>query len=201
MLLVDCSNCRRALELPPGAHSIRCAICHAVTRIADPRSLQPPPPPPQGFYSSTHQHQPYYPPPPQPFAAPSPYNHAPRGPPPAVHGRKRAVICGISYRNSRHELKGCINDAKCMKYLLVNKFNFPESSILMLTGTLFLIFDLSLSLFMLDFFCVFVLSAVLFGLRERERERELSFFLFAHMLLLFYIYSPVSEFRLLLNRS
>ncbi|KAM3682854.1 hypothetical protein ACJW31_12G102600 [Castanea mollissima] len=129
MLLVDCSNCRRALELPPGAHSIRCAICHAVTRIASPRNLQPPP---QGFYPSTHQHQPHYPPPPPAFTAPSPYNQAPRGPPPAVHGRKRAVICGISYKNSRHELKGCINDAKCMKYLLVNKFNFPESSILML---------------------------------------------------------------------
>ena len=196
MLLVDCSNCGRALELPSGAHSIRCAICHAVTRIADPRSLQPPPPPPQGFYSSTHQHQPYYPPP-QPFAAPSPYNHAPRGPPPAVHGRKRAVICGISYRNSRHELKGCINDAKCMKYLLVNKFNFPESSILMLTGTLFLIFDLSLSLFMLDFLCFCFVCCLIWA--EREREREISFFLFAHMLLLFY--SPVSEFRLLLNKS
>ena len=182
MLLVDCSNCRRALELPSGAHSIRCAICHAVTRIADPRSLQPPPPPPQGFYSSTHQHQPYYPPPPQPFTAPSPYNHAPRGPPPAVHGRKRAVICGISYRNSRHELKGCINDAKCMKYLLVNKFNFPESSILMLTGTLFLIFDLSLSLFMLDFFlCFCFVCSLIWAERERERDRER--FLFSFLLI------------------
>ena len=128
LMLVDCSNCRRALQLPPGAHSIRCAICHAVTRIADPRSLPPPPPPQQ----SSH----YAPP---PFTAPSPYNHAPPGPPPSVHGRKRAVICGISYKFSRHELKGCVNDAKCMKYLLVNKFNFPESSILMLTGTLFLL--------------------------------------------------------------
>lgn len=43
------------------------------------------------------------------------------------------MICGISYKNSRHELKGCINDANCMKYLLINKFKFPESSILMLT--------------------------------------------------------------------
>lgn len=43
------------------------------------------------------------------------------------------MICGISYKYSRHELKGCINDAKCMKYLLVNKFNFPQDSILMLT--------------------------------------------------------------------
>ncbi|CAN8303791.1 unnamed protein product [Cochlearia groenlandica] len=53
--------------------------------------------------------------------------------PPPSHGRKRAVICGISYRFSRHELKGCINDAKCMRHLLINKFNFSPESILMLT--------------------------------------------------------------------
>lgn len=43
------------------------------------------------------------------------------------------MIVGISYRNSRNELKGCINDAKCMKYMLINRFKFPESSIIMLT--------------------------------------------------------------------
>lgn len=43
------------------------------------------------------------------------------------------MICGVSYKNTRHELKGCINDARCMKYMLVNRFKFPESSILMLT--------------------------------------------------------------------
>jgi hypothetical protein len=52
------------------------------------------------------------------------------------------VIVGISYKFSRHELKGCINDAKCMRYLLINKYTFPESSIVMLTGTCVL--DLSL---------------------------------------------------------
>lgn len=119
-MLVNCSNCRTPLQLPPGARSLRCAICQAVTHIADPRSAPPssasPTPP------STHA------PPP-----PSPYNHAPPGPPPNAHGRKKAVICGISYRYSRHELKGCINDAKCMRYLLINKFQFPEDSIIMLT--------------------------------------------------------------------
>ncbi|KAK4788980.1 hypothetical protein SAY86_020299 [Trapa natans] len=118
MMLVNCSGCRTPLQLPAGARSIRCAICRAVTNIADPRAA---PPPSHGAPSS------YAPPP------PSPYNHAPPGPPPSAHGRKRAVICGISYRYSRHELKGCINDAKCMKYLLMNKFNFPQESILMLT--------------------------------------------------------------------
>ncbi|KAI3444834.1 hypothetical protein Pfo_001499 [Paulownia fortunei] len=111
-MLINCSNCRTPLQLPPGAPSIRCAICQAVTHIGDPRHAPPPPGPP---------------------APPSPYSHAPPGPPPNPHGRKKAVIVGISYKYSRHELKGCINDAKCMRHLLINKFRFPESSILMLT--------------------------------------------------------------------
>ncbi|KAL9683003.1 hypothetical protein QQ045_014815 [Rhodiola kirilowii] len=119
-MLVNCSNCHTALQLPPGARSIRCALCKAVTQIADPRSAPPPP-----SQSSSFQ------PPPPPV--PSPYNHAPPGPPPSPHGRKKAVICGISYRFSRHELKGCINDAKCMRFMLINKFKFPSESIIMLT--------------------------------------------------------------------
>lgn len=128
-MLVDCSNCRTPLQLPPGATSIRCALCHAVTQVADPRGIPPPSTP------SRHHH--HYPPPSPAAAAPSPYNHAPMGQPPSVHGRKRAVICGISYKYSRHELKGCVNDARCMKYLLINRFKFPESSIITLTGTNF----------------------------------------------------------------
>ncbi|XP_031107794.1 metacaspase-1-like [Ipomoea triloba] len=114
MMLVDCSRCRTPLQLPPGARTIRCAICSAVTRVADPL-VAPPPPPPHHHYSA----------PPPPFA-PGPSSGQP-------HGRKRAVIVGISYRNSRHELKGCLNDAKCMRFLLVNRFKFPPDSILMLT--------------------------------------------------------------------
>ncbi|KAG1362096.1 metacaspase-1 [Cocos nucifera] len=122
MMLVNCSGCRTPLQLPPGAKSIRCAICQAVTHIADPREI----PPPAGSSASSHSGS-YGPPTP-----PSPHG-APWGPPPSAHGRKKAVIVGISYRYSRHELKGCINDAKCMRYLLVNRFHFPEASIIMLT--------------------------------------------------------------------
>ncbi|URD90191.1 Caspase domain [Musa troglodytarum] len=117
LMLVDCSGCRTPLQLPPGAKSIRCALCQAVTYISDPRGA-PAPAASQGY---------------RPPAAPSPAAGTPWGPPPTPHGRKRAVICGISYRFSRHELKGCINDAKCMRYLLINRFDFPESSIIMLT--------------------------------------------------------------------
>ncbi|KAL0429431.1 UNVERIFIED_CONTAM: Metacaspase-1 [Sesamum radiatum] len=129
-MLVNCSNCGTALQLPPGASSIRCAICQAITQIhvAEPRHMAPPhgPVTPPHPYSQAPHHG--------MFAPPSPYSHAPPGPPPNPHGRKKAVIIGISYKFSRHELKGCINDAKCMKYLLTNRFHFPESSIVMLTG-------------------------------------------------------------------
>ncbi|XP_059633798.1 metacaspase-1-like [Cornus florida] len=122
-MLVNCSKCQTALQLPPGARSIRCALCQAITNIADPRAA-PPPPQPSSISAGPR--------PPQP-PAPSPYNHAPPGPPPSAHGRKKAVICGVSYKYSRHELKGCLNDAKCMRHLLMNKFQFPDASILMLT--------------------------------------------------------------------
>lgn len=125
MLLIDCSHCRTRLQLPPGASSIRCAVCRAVTRVADSRSSPaipsaPPFPPPPGPGPAS-----IYPPPPS-WGTPSA--------PPIPGGRKKAVICGITYRNTRHELKGCINDAKCMKYLLINRFGFQESNIIMLTG-------------------------------------------------------------------
>ncbi|KMS99892.1 hypothetical protein BVRB_1g017400 [Beta vulgaris subsp. vulgaris] len=122
MMLVNCSGCRTPLQLPPGAGSIRCAVCQAITQIAEPRAA--PPPPNTGAPHPSH----HVAPPP-----PSPYSHAPPGLPPSPHGRKKAVICGISYKFSRHELKGCINDAKCMRFLLINKFQFPADSILMLT--------------------------------------------------------------------
>ncbi|KAG6698928.1 hypothetical protein I3843_08G044100 [Carya illinoinensis] len=132
-MAVNCSNCHTSLQIPSGAQSIRCPICHAINPVIDPALCLPPPSSSSSSSSSSDHHNrddyPHAPPP----MAPSPYNHAPLGPPPSVHGRKRAVICGISYKNSRRELKGCINDAKYMKYLLVKRFNFPESSILMLT--------------------------------------------------------------------
>ncbi|URD74895.1 auxin response factor [Musa troglodytarum] len=46
---------------------------------------------------------------------------------PGGGGRRKAVICGVTDRNTRNELMGCINDAKCMKYLLINRYSFPES--------------------------------------------------------------------------
>nr|AET08890.1 metacaspase 9 [Aegilops speltoides]CCC14969.1 MC9B protein [Aegilops speltoides] len=112
MMLVNCSGCRTPLQLPHGAPCIRCSICGAVTNVAAPPAPGPVVDPARGAQA------------PAPAWGP---------PPPAAHGRKRAVICGISYRSSRHELKGCINDAKCMRHLLTTRFRFPDDSIIMLT--------------------------------------------------------------------
>ncbi|TQD96234.1 hypothetical protein C1H46_018143 [Malus baccata] len=115
---VQCSNCHKKVQLlRPGEAPVYCPICRVATYTAP--------------YSYSHHYPPHQP----PLLAlpPPPYSQIPPGTPMLARGCKRAVICAVSYKNSKHELKGCINDAKCMKYLLVNRFNFPDSSILMLT--------------------------------------------------------------------
>jgi LSD1 subclass zinc finger protein len=113
-MLVDCVSCHTPLVLPPGAQSIRCALCNAVTLV----NVQPPSAAPTSRSST-----------------PNPLQYSPQ--PPNPHGSKKALICGINYKYSRYQLKGCINDAKCMKYMLTTKFGFPEASVLMLSGKLF----------------------------------------------------------------
>lgn len=55
--------------------------------------------------------------------------------PPSDGGSKRkaAFICGINYLGSRSQLNGCINDAKCMEYLLIHRFGFKQENILLFT--------------------------------------------------------------------
>eukprot|EP00276_Gloeochaete_wittrockiana_P004318 CAMPEP_0184643872 /NCGR_PEP_ID=MMETSP0308-20130426/689_1 /TAXON_ID=38269 /ORGANISM="Gloeochaete witrockiana, Strain SAG 46.84" /LENGTH=296 /DNA_ID=CAMNT_0027072103 /DNA_START=224 /DNA_END=1114 /DNA_ORIENTATION=+ len=62
-----------------------------------------------------------------------PYAYPPAGVP-AGPVLKRSLNIGINYyRSPQHKLNGCINDAKCMKYLLQTKFGYQESDMLMLT--------------------------------------------------------------------
>ena len=203
MMQVYCWRCQNNFQLPFGAASIHCTICHA---ILDPRELLPSngnrhdyrneAAPPNGYCQDNRYVYAYRPsgyddrnryrsapalpphsygsgyaddncdvsvPPAAPpsgsgygFApplngsgygfAPSPSTNTavshlpspcppPGGPPPSPHGRKKAVICGISYKSSKYELEGSIPDAKLMKDLLISKFRYPEASIIMLTGT------------------------------------------------------------------
>jgi hypothetical protein len=46
---------------------------------------------------------------------------------------KKALIVGINYYNSDHELKDCINDAYAIKKMLITYYGYPEESILMIT--------------------------------------------------------------------
>ncbi|MBA0586551.1 metacaspase-3 [Gossypium raimondii] len=130
-----CNGCKLYLMVPPEAQSIRCAVCHTITNtnnaaiarwghvhdsLIGPRRTSP-------HGSGTHAFPYVYGPhqrPPQPRPPLSPVS---------VHGRKRALLCGLNYYGKPYGLKGSINDVKCMRYLLVEKLGFPIDSILMLT--------------------------------------------------------------------
>ncbi|KAL3724061.1 hypothetical protein ACJRO7_036130 [Eucalyptus globulus] len=50
-----------------------------------------------------------------------------------LHPGKRAVLCGVSYKKRKYELKGTVNDVKHMKELLIHTFGFLEENIRVLT--------------------------------------------------------------------
>jgi hypothetical protein len=47
---------------------------------------------------------------------------------------RKAVLVGINYPNTKHELKGCINDVVAMKSLLINNFDFKLDDINLITN-------------------------------------------------------------------
>ncbi|KAJ7466503.1 caspase domain-containing protein [Mycena latifolia] len=109
-------------------------------------------PTPRGFlHPQRHHHQPPSPrphhhhhhaqQPPQPIRLPVVHHHAP-APMPVVAphfmyskctGRRRALCIGINYRGQRHELRGCINDAKHVFNFLVRRKGYKAEDIVLLT--------------------------------------------------------------------
>ncbi|OWM63606.1 hypothetical protein CDL15_Pgr008149 [Punica granatum] len=87
----------------------------------DPPSVDTPKPDPQNPDQPNRSYNFGPPAPPQPLS------------PPPAHGRKRAVLCGVSYRGKQHMLKGSVNDVKNMRFFLTNRMGFPSGSILVLT--------------------------------------------------------------------
>ena len=108
---IRCKYCSACLTVTPGERAIQCAQCCGVTRIR--RSMRLPLP-----------------------ALPRPA--APTAAFPCTRGKKRAVLVGITYaggmRRGCGELRGPINDVKCMRNLLCQRFGFPAECIIMLTG-------------------------------------------------------------------
>ncbi|KAJ6568035.1 caspase domain-containing protein [Mycena vulgaris] len=78
-----------------------------------------------------HRHQ-------EPIPLPVVHHHAPI---PAPHhfmyskctGRRRALCIGINYHGQRHELRGCINDAKHVFNFLVRRKGYKAEDIVLLT--------------------------------------------------------------------
>ncbi|ORX49150.1 peptidase C14 [Hesseltinella vesiculosa] len=48
-------------------------------------------------------------------------------------GRKRALLIGINYFGSKNELRGCINDVHNIKAFLLERFNFKQEDMVILT--------------------------------------------------------------------
>uniref|UniRef100_A0A804R467 Metacaspase family protein n=1 Tax=Zea mays TaxID=4577 RepID=A0A804R467_MAIZE len=127
-----CTGCGACLRVAPGARSVRCGLCHAVTR-GERR-------PPHGLHHAavgiikglTGV-----------FASPrgtgggggagAVLQELPASFPRVRGCKKRALLVGISYAATKHELRGAVNDVHCMSYLLRERFGFPEECILVLT--------------------------------------------------------------------
>ena len=104
---IRCKYCSACLTVAPGERAIQCAQCCGVTRIRRSMRLPLPAAPPAAAF-------------------------------PCTRGKKRAVLVGITYaggmRRGCGELRGPINDVKCMRQLLCQRFCFPSDCIIMLTG-------------------------------------------------------------------
>uniref|UniRef100_A0ACD5XG91 Uncharacterized protein n=1 Tax=Avena sativa TaxID=4498 RepID=A0ACD5XG91_AVESA len=126
-----CGHCGAYLSVPPGARSVRCPLCHAVTRVQHQGAMHhavgfikglfnafgsPSQPPPSSTGSMRVG---------DPYRLPASY--------PRACGKKRALLVGISYSYTKYELKGTVNDVTCMSYLLRQRFGFPSDCILVLT--------------------------------------------------------------------
>ncbi|OEL37239.1 Metacaspase-1 [Dichanthelium oligosanthes] len=103
---IRCKYCRANLAVIPGERAIQCAHCNCVTRI---RRADRIPLPVMGPMTAPFQR---------------------------ARGKKRAVLIGITYAGVRRgcgELRGPINDVKCMRNLLCQRFGFPSECVIMLT--------------------------------------------------------------------
>ncbi|XP_066387742.1 metacaspase-1-like [Miscanthus floridulus] len=110
---IRCKYCSACLTVCPGERAVQCTQCCGVTRIRRSLSSRVPLP-----------------------ALTRPAAAAPMGAFPCARGKKRAVLVGISYASVRRgcgQLRGPINDVKCMRQLLCQRFAFPSDGIIMLT--------------------------------------------------------------------
>uniref|UniRef100_A0ACD5XG82 Uncharacterized protein n=1 Tax=Avena sativa TaxID=4498 RepID=A0ACD5XG82_AVESA len=105
---VRCRHCPSNITAAPGARAVQCMQCTRVTRVPGCGRARP------GM-------------PLVPRLQPSPSFGG-------GCGKKRAVLIGIKYAGRcGSELRGPINDVKCMRYMLTERFGFPNDCVLILT--------------------------------------------------------------------
>lgn len=148
----SCRQCGLQLPAPTGAKAIYCPRCQRFTQFQPKNNMHGAPTvnangPYSNNINAMNTGLPVYPAKPRTVTSGFGYgNYRPESfqirspqvmrpqPPPAVHGRKRAVLCGANYRGHNKSLKGSINDVLAMRYLLVDKLGFPNASVIVLTG-------------------------------------------------------------------
>ncbi|GJT05053.1 probable CDP-diacylglycerol--inositol 3-phosphatidyltransferase 2 [Tanacetum coccineum] len=153
-----CKGCKNYLTVPPGQP---CSVCYKVSKPKTKNNHQVLPQLPQytngyvnqpssnNYYNGSYGQQPtqtppayggYYAPPPAPPKAVSPpivygngYNNNSNQQPTNVHEKKKAVLCGVTYKGHKQTLPASVNNVRSMHQLLV-KLGFPNASIRILTG-------------------------------------------------------------------
>nr|CAB3500616.1 unnamed protein product [Digitaria exilis] len=134
-----CARCGAYLSVAPGARSVRCPLCHGVTRVERRRPHGQLHRAAVGFIKGLMNA--FTPPPQQTSSSPaaggsppgSSFSQLPASSSYPARGRgcqKRALLVGISYAGTKYELKGAVNDVNCMHYFLRERFCFPPDSIL-----------------------------------------------------------------------
>ncbi|KAI7741300.1 hypothetical protein M8C21_009367 [Ambrosia artemisiifolia] len=112
-----CNTCQRTLVMMPGSQYETCPMRHAVNlfnqRFKGPVLFRI-----GQFINAAANHY-------------QPTRDIPRQP--SSYGRKRAVLCGITYYGHRKKLDASVHNVRSMHHLLINKLGFPNASILVLT--------------------------------------------------------------------
>ena len=132
-----CIRCGTQLLVPIEAQTVKCPVCEGITQLRPNNNFSNPiiitsySLPAGGGSGSGYSYYPQQ----AAMAIPRPRPRpgtvlVPRSP----YGRKRAVVCGVSYLGQKCNVKGSVNDVNCMRYFLVEKMGFPIDSILVLTG-------------------------------------------------------------------
>lgn len=122
--LIPCSECSAMIEAPPTATTIHSSKCDTCTSVPNkPASKSNP-----DFARDSRSAS---------LTSTWQINKQVNNPGGAQpNSKKRALLCGVSYKGLKYKLKGTINDVKKMKHFLMERFDFPKQSILILTGIL-----------------------------------------------------------------